>query len=529
MKRIVVAMLFALMSSIAMSTMAQDTGDLEATYGISEADVERLEENPADFYEQSLTVDGYAEEIVGPNSFILQNYEPFDLTPGDFLVIDATNSSFVDLGADIDQGQAYRITGTFWNYDFDAVQTELGYELDEDLFGIFDDEDYVLIAESAEAIDEADGFFSLDDDDEIEDGDGEVISSPDVVENPEPGVSTDDLGDENNQGFGIYDQRCNAAYVGENFLGLENEMTEQIEDDPTDFFGTTVTIEGYVDQVLETGFILRDNEPFDFSPPDFVVVDPQSSGFGDLEIDLDDNLCVTGTVYPVDAEEIQSELTVTIDEGFFSDFDTTSDDFAMVAENVSILDDEGGILDGYTISDDDEDDMDMDDDIDGTVTGVYDEACSNAYAGENFLGLETEMTELIEDNPAEFLGTSVTIEGYVDQVLANGFILQDNEPFDFTPPDFVVVEPQDDGAGFGDLSFNEDDNLCVTGTVYPIDAQEIQNDLEYTLDEGYFDQFNVSSDDFALVAENISVLDEEGAVTNDYTYDDAMGMSDDTN
>lgn len=512
MKRTLSSVMIALLVFFAAGVFAQDD-DTENLYGIDIETAELIEDNPAEYYGETVTVDGIATNIVDANTFTLTDTEPFDLTPATFYVVDSTGQSFTGSGEGINEGMAVRVTGTLQEAVVTDLEEGFDFDLDDALWNEFaaEGDNFALVAESATMIDAVGGGSMSDDAQMAQDGQA-----------ADPGLVNSDAV------FGVYDERCSAAYAGEGFLGLEIEQTELIEDNPADFFGTMVTIEGYVEQVLGNNtFLVQDNEPFDFTPPEFVVADAQGDQFGDVTLTEGTQVCVTGTVYDLEGPGFEGELGYDLDDDLF-DFPAGEDQFAMVAQNVSVLDAEGTVVEREPVYGNEadffgdesllaEDPMVEDDETDTTgaagtaieqAAGNYEELCSAAYAGENFLGLDTEVTELIEDNPEEFFGTTVTIEGYIEQVFGtNGFLVQDNEPFDFTPPEFAVADAQ--GDQFGGMLLEEGTQVCVTGVVYDLelDRPGFENALGYELDNDFF-EFPAGEDQFALVAEDVRILDE---------------------
>lgn len=271
-----------------------------------------------------------------------------------------------------------------------------------------------------------------------------------------------------------------------NFFGNEEEMVERIEDNPLDYLGELVTVSGYVEEIVsEDAFTLRDTEPFDLTPAAFMVAGGSENFYTDhnIDINLGQQVQVTGTLVPLDPVAIEAEAGYPVDALTFERFN--DDSFGLVASYINVLNPVGGFENAQMIAEPD--------------------------AGENLFGMPEETVELIEDDPDEFYGETVTVSGEIETIVTeDGFLMQDTEPFDLTPADFVVVDPTGDIFEEFDFTPVQGMRVQVTGTLYDFDLGELEGRMTWGFAETGFAEFTgLDNDDFALIAEDVSVITAE--------------------
>lgn len=269
-----------------------------------------------------------------------------------------------------------------------------------------------------------------------------------------------------------------------NFFGNEAEMVERIEDNPREYLNETVTVSGFVEDIVsEDAFILQDTEPFDFTPATFMVAGGSENFFVNRGIDINrgQQVQVTGTLVPLDPVAIDAAAGYPVDTITYETFH--DDSFGLVASYVNITNPMGGVAGTQMIAENN--------------------------AGDALIQTR-ENAELIEDNPAEYYGELVTVTGTVETIVTDdGFLMQNTEPFDLTPADFVVVDPTGDIFEEFDFVPVEGVQVQVTGTLYDFDLGELEGRVTWGFGETGFAEFTgLDSDDFTLIAENVQMVDE---------------------
>lgn len=271
-----------------------------------------------------------------------------------------------------------------------------------------------------------------------------------------------------------------------NYYGNPQEMVENIEDNPDEYYGETVTISGSVETILDKrSFVVQDSEPFDLTPLEIVVVGETADMFtaDNLNINEGQRVQVTGTLRGVEFADLSTELGWDLDDTLLSRFSDDTDEVAIVASNVQIMDD--------------------------TLINDTDAAVEAALNADTF-GLNRETAELAENNPELFYGETVTIRGVIENITEDGLGMrvQNHEPFDFTPPTFFVVDTT--GDGFGNAFIEEGAEVNVTGTLQPFEAQDFnlagwEGELGWDIDDSFLSAWVEDTDEFLMLSDDSQV------------------------
>lgn len=242
------------------------------------------------------------------------------------------------------------------------------------------------------------------------------------------------------------------------------------QDDDEATLGEVVTIEGEVHEILSPySFVLRQTEPFDFTPSEIVVVNDDTQAFA-IDVNVGRNVQVTGTVDSLNIDGILDQIEYSIETTLFDEYDT--DDYTVVASLVT----------------------------DPSTLAV---AADFEYDPDIALDMSTDITP--------YLGQTFTVEGYVAEILGPySFRLEQTEPFDLTPSSFIVVN--DDTQPFA-VDVNVGRHLRVTGPIYAFDPVTIEADIDYDLEDEVF--VNYDAGDYSMIGEAVELV---AARTPDTVY-----------
>ncbi len=240
----------------------------------------QIETDPTPYLGEILTVEGYVSEILGPYSFRLEETEPFDLSPGEFLVFNDEEGPFE---IDINLGRHVRVTGRLSTFNTDDFNAELEYEPAPDVFVNYTDEDYSMIAESVEAV----------------------------------GARTRDT-----------------AYHGDTNR-ISAPTMDDLEGNPLDYVGQTVTIRGeIVASYSNMDFLLEEDDFFDANPMQIPIFASEIVTDEDDMMDfIDDELyLVSGEVVAFNPLELEERLGFAPDPAVYGNFEEL--DIAIIATEV---------------------------------------------------------------------------------------------------------------------------------------------------------------------------------------------------
>jgi len=307
-------------------TIFADTYDYEPvgvegfTLDFNQEMVERLEDNPTEYYGESVTVRGNVETILDSRSFILQDMEPFDLTPAEFLVVAGDENMFSIDNTNINVGQTVVVTGVLRQIEFADLTEEIGWDADDSVLGIFsnDTDEFQLIASNVEITDEADSTLT------------------NAVENT--------FGENESELEDAADEEVDMSAVSSDYFGLDRETAELVEDNPEVFYGQTVTIQGVIENIVADGVGLRvqNRELFDFTPPTFLVMDVDENVYADMDLEEGDEVEITGMLQPFErldwtAPQAGGEFPGwDIDDSIIRDWVEDTDEFLMFADALTV-------------------------------------------------------------------------------------------------------------------------------------------------------------------------------------------------
>lgn len=125
-------------------------------------------------------------------------------------------------------------------------------------------------------------------------------------------------------------------------------------------------------------------------------------------------------------------------------------------------------------------------------------------------GCDTERpgptVEKIENNPLDYSGKRVTVNGEVDDVFsARAFELEsDDDPFEIFEEDLLVVSRSP--MSFSGGALEDDDKVVVTGTVKWFVIADLERDVGWDLGPELETQF---ADEAIIVAESITRIENQ--------------------
>ena len=134
----------ALQASSVALTPAQGENTSAMQQGI-QASIPTIVDDPAEFYGSSTTVNGVVAETVEPNAFVITDQEtaseaaPEDLASEGLLVV-----SGGDAAPNLTESQTVRVSGTVQEFDLATFEEELGADLNDDLYGVYDGRPAIL-------------------------------------------------------------------------------------------------------------------------------------------------------------------------------------------------------------------------------------------------------------------------------------------------------------------------------------------------------------------------------------------------
>ncbi len=272
---------------------AGESGGGESAGGAEGVSVATLIDNPSEFYGNQVTVSGLVTEVIGPNAFVIGGNE---FVGGEGLMIVGAQelSQIVEglpEGEEIQAQDLVQVTGTVRPAEQQEITSEIGYELDDQVFEAFG-------------------------------GEAAVVASQVVVTPQQGGTSAQ-----------AQQQGAQVAL-------------STIVDNPSEFYGRTVTVSGPVARVLNPNAFVtvaqeaaqQQNDGF-FDDPETLaeqgVLVVSGSGSGP-NLTENQSVQVTGQVQRFDVTTFEQELGVQFEENN-EDFLTTfseNDGPAIVANSI---------------------------------------------------------------------------------------------------------------------------------------------------------------------------------------------------
>ncbi|MDX1994603.1 MAG: hypothetical protein SF029_19630 [bacterium] len=242
--------------------------------------LDQVTDDPASYYGQTVTVEGLVtdfdgdSETLNENSFVLrEENELFGNESILVLVPAALGYNLVDFPPDT----RVVVTGTVQQFIQTDVETQFEFDLDDELYGQYEQQ-AVLIAEEL------------------------AISAREVED-----------------------------------ASLEAQMLDTVTDDPTVYYGESVTVEGLVSDLdadeettFENGFVLREeNEAL--GNESILVLVPSEAGVEMMQFPADTRVHVTGTVQQFIQADIESEYGFDLDDELFANYEEQA---VLIAESV---------------------------------------------------------------------------------------------------------------------------------------------------------------------------------------------------
>ncbi|MEQ8674889.1 MAG: hypothetical protein RLP44_28310 [Aggregatilineales bacterium] len=243
-------------------------------------------------------------------------------------------------------------------------------------------------------------------------------------------------------------------------LGLGNILAQNdLDENPDEYFGEVVTVEGVVDIVSPNAFVLSQTEPFDLSP-DSLLTFPATDGSFGIDINNGQRVRVTGVFNQYDLVAMEAAIQMDLDDNALAQF--SPDDYTLTASAVEILETTGRmrLMDSVAVG------------------------------------------EFMAD-PTTYFDETVTVEGVVDIVSPNVFVLNQTEPFDLAPESVLIFPGADNEFG---IDINNGARVRVQGTFNAYDLPALEASVGFDYDDSAFGAYD--SSDYALVADNVTLLSE---------------------
>ncbi len=234
-------------------------------------------------------------------------------------------------------------------------------------------------------------------------------------------------------------------------------VISDITDNPQEYFGTTATVSGEVNDVLTPNAFTIGGEDF-LGTDELLIVGVQQlpnivEGVeGEVEVGQDDIVQVTGTVREFNVTEIEDEVGYALDDGVFGEFEGEP---VVVAKKIFLTP-------------------------------------RAERAGEQGVGADISD---ITDNPEEFFGQTLTVEGIVGETIeANAFLLLDQETAgegnaaeeDALAADRAILVVNSDSF---DPKLSEGQSVRVKGTLQEFDVAAFEEELGIELENDTFADF----------------------------------------
>ena len=233
-------------------------------------------------------------------------------------------------------------------------------------------------------------------------------------------------------------------------------VISDVTDNAQEYFGTTVTVSGEVNDLLTPNAFTIGGEDF-LGTDELLIVGAQQlpnivEGVeGEVEVGQDDIVQVTGEVHEFNVTEIEDEVGYALDDGVFGEFEGEP---VVVAKEVFLTP-------------------------------------RVERAGEQGVGADISD---ITDNPEEFFGQSLTVEGIVGETIeANAFVLLDQETAgegnvaeDVPVADRAILVVNSDGF---DPNLREGQRVRVKGTFQEFDVAAFEEELGIKLENDTFADF----------------------------------------
>ena len=375
-----------------------------------------------------VTIEGEVLEILSPNSFVISRTEPFDFAPSDVIVFNDNEQPF---DVDVNVGRIVQVTGRVNAFNLDDVNNQVGYEVDTTLYGDFASDDFIIVAS------------------QVTDAEGMTM--------------------------------------GGNF-DTDEETAIRIQENPNEFVGQTLTVEGFVTEIVDANtFRLENITPFNLRPSALLVTNNDMEAF-QVDVNRGRRVQVTGTLQAFNFDEVNSMTTNELDPTAFDRFD--ENDYIMIADSVTAIRGAMG-------------DMDATDD-----TGINDADTTfdeNEFANMN----NAERFDMVEDNPLSFVGANISLEGEVEEIYsANSFLLEEDEFFDLNPMQIPVFSASGTSIDTNtDATGGLDDALYrVAGRVVAFNLVDIENEIRLDLDDNLYTDFG--NDDIAIIASEVTRIED---------------------
>lgn len=141
----------ALQATSVALTPAEGGGTTAAQQGI-QASIPMIVDDPSEFYGSSTTVNGVVADTVEPNAFVVTDEETASEATPEYLVAEGLLVvSGGDAAPNLTESQTVRVSGTVREFDLATFEEELGADLNDELYGLYDDRPAIL-AESIQPV-----------------------------------------------------------------------------------------------------------------------------------------------------------------------------------------------------------------------------------------------------------------------------------------------------------------------------------------------------------------------------------------
>lgn len=259
-----------------------------------------------------------------------------------------------------------------------------------------------------------------------------------------------------------------------NRYGLTESMIEEIEANPTSYYGETVTVAGLIEDFISgDALVLQDTAPFDFSPGTFVVVGNEDNFFENTPADVAQQVQITGTLTQLDTDAINEATGYEPNLGDLSTFG--EDSFALVATDIETANPLGGI--------------------------------ENAPLLGTRLVPDTIEEPDVTIDPSTYFGDILTLNGTITEITSpSTFVMEDTFPQDLTGGDIVVYT---EAESFEAMNVEIEAGMMVrvTGQFLGMDVETIEGELGREIDTALLGDFD--EDDYAVIASSVYQAEED--------------------
>ena len=246
-----------------------------------------------------------------------------------------------------------------------------------------------------------------------------------------------------------------------------------IVDNPEEFYGRNLTVSGLVSEVVGPNAVTIGGQDGIFEEELLIVGAqplPELAEGEAVEIAVHDLVQATGTLQEFEVPEFEEALGTELDDNLFGEYEGEP---ALQASSVALTPAEGG----------------------GTTTAMQQ-------------GIQASIPTIVDD-PAEFYGSSTTVNGVVAETIEpNAFVIADEETSSEAAPEDLASEGLLVVSG-GDAAPNltESQTVQVSGTVQEFDLATFEQELGADLNDEFYSVYDGRP---AILADSIQPMQGGG-------------------